>query len=37
MGEQPMDLKPLFDGIFGKQRTVLMKGQILKKENWWIC
>ena len=23
MGEQPMDLKPLFDGIFGKQRTVL--------------
>ncbi len=25
MSDEPMDLRPLFDGIFGKQRTVLYK------------
>ena len=33
MSDQPMDLRPLFDGIFGKQRTVLYKRPNFERRN----
>ena len=33
MSDQPMDLRPLFDGIFGKQRTVLYKRPDFERRN----